>query len=70
MLTRSRHQKAVETACHELGQFRTAWRGDQLPAAVAATHVRAAADALSELIGGVHVDDVLDVVFRSFCVGK
>ena len=70
VLTRSRHQRAVETARHELGQFRTAWHGDQLPAAVAATHVRAAADALSELIGVVHVDDVLDVVFRSFCVGK
>jgi tRNA U34 5-carboxymethylaminomethyl modifying GTPase MnmE/TrmE len=41
-----------------------------LPASVSATHVRAAADALSELIGIVYVDDVLDVVFRSFCVGK
>jgi tRNA U34 5-carboxymethylaminomethyl modifying GTPase MnmE/TrmE len=32
--------------------------------------VRAAADALGELIGVVQVDDVLDVVFASFCVGK
>jgi tRNA modification GTPase len=54
----------------QLEQFLTAWRDDELPASVAATHVRCAADALSELIGGIHVDDVLDVVFRSFCVGK
>jgi tRNA U34 5-carboxymethylaminomethyl modifying GTPase MnmE/TrmE len=32
--------------------------------------VRAAADALGELIGTVRVDDVLDAVFRRFCVGK
>jgi tRNA modification GTPase len=41
-----------------------------LPATVAAIHVRAAADALGELIGAVQVDDVLDAVFRRFCVGK
>ena len=70
VLTRARHRIAVERSTSELNQFLVAWRDDMLPASVAATHVRAAADALSELIGVVHVDDVLDVVFRSFCVGK
>lgn len=69
-LTRARHRVAVERATSELSQFLTAWCDDLLPASVSATHVRAAADALSELIGIVYVDDVLDVVFRSFCVGK
>ena len=69
-LTRARHRVAVERATSELSQFLTAWYDDLLPASVSATHVRAAADALSELIGIVYVDDVLDVVFRSFCVGK
>jgi tRNA modification GTPase len=70
VLTRARHRVAVECATTELRQFLSAWRDDELPASVSATHVRAAVDALSELIGVVHVDDVLDVVFRSFCVGK
>jgi tRNA modification GTPase len=70
ILTRSRHQVAVAEARMQLAQFLTAWRDDELPASVAATHVRSAADALSELIGGIYIDDVLDVVFRSFCVGK
>lgn len=70
VLTRARHRIAVAQSTSELHQFLVAWRDDMLPASVAATHVRAAADALSELIGVVHVDDVLDVVFRSFCVGK
>ena len=70
VLTRARHRLAVERATNELNQFLATWRENRLPASVAATHVRAAADALSELIGVVYVDDVLDVVFRSFCVGK
>jgi tRNA modification GTPase len=32
--------------------------------------VREATGALDELIGGVDIEDVLDRVFASFCVGK
>lgn len=70
VLTRVRHHVAVAVARDELSQFSTAWRNGLLPASVAATHVRAAVTALNELIGDVRVDDVLDVVFRNFCVGK
>ena len=70
VLTRARHSVAVQEAERQLTKFVVAWRDDLLPVSVAATHVRAAGDALSELIGIVSVDDVLDVVFRSFCVGK
>lgn len=69
-LTHARHRAAVSRAAEELRAFADAWRMDALPATVAAIHVRAAADSLSELIGVVRTDDVLDVVFRRFCVGK
>jgi tRNA modification GTPase len=69
-LTRARHLAAVTAAVVEMRAFSAAWREDVLPATVAAIHVRAAADALGELIGVVQVDDVLDAVFRRFCVGK
>lgn len=69
-LTRARHLAAVSSAGAELRAFSAAWRDDVLPAAVAAIHVRAAAEALGELIGVVQVDDVLDAVFSRFCVGK
>jgi tRNA modification GTPase len=69
-LTSARHRAAVTTAEAELRAFDRAWRDGALPASVAAIHVRAAADALGELIGTVQVDDVLDVLFASFCVGK
>lgn len=69
-LTRARHQRAVAIAAAEVRAFDAAWREGALPASVAAIHVRAAADALGELIGIIRADDVLDAVFRRFCVGK
>ena len=70
VLTRARHRAGVDRARAELNMFLDAWTEKTLPASIAATHVRAASDALSELIGIIHVDDVLDMLFRSFCVGK
>jgi len=37
---------------------------------LAAEELRAAADSLGRLLGRVDVEDVLDVIFREFCVGK
>jgi tRNA modification GTPase len=70
VLTRARHRKAISTARSEVEEFTVAWREEKLPATVAAVHLRTAVGALEELIGAVEVEDVLDRVFSSFCVGK
>jgi tRNA modification GTPase len=70
VLTRARHRSALETARNELQQFSDAWTSRRLPAAIAAVHLRAAVHALEELVGAVDIEDVLDRVFGSFCVGK
>jgi tRNA modification GTPase len=70
VLTQARHRFAVERALRELQAFRHAWREETLPATIAAVHLRAAAGALEELIGKVDVEDILDEVFRRFCIGK
>ncbi len=70
IVTRARHTAALQRAGKELRAFRAAWAAGTLPAPVAATHLRAAVTALEELIGAVDVEDVLERVFRSFCVGK
>jgi tRNA modification GTPase len=70
ILTRARHSKAIGTARSELEGFRQAWQEEKLPAMIAAVHLRTAVNALEELIGAVDVEDVLDRVFSSFCVGK
>ena len=70
VLTRARHRRAVDQAIEELAAFEEGWSDGRLPAPVAATHLHAAVSALEELIGVVDVEDVLDRVFSSFCVGK
>ena len=70
MLTRARHTRALAAARDELAQFRAAWEEGELPAPVAAVHLREAAASLEALTGAVDVEDVLDRVFSSFCVGK
>lgn len=70
VVTRARHVAALTTARDELAAFRAVWAAGELPAPVAATHLRAATLALDELIGAVDIEAVLDRVFRSFCIGK
>ena len=70
LLTRARHRQAISSARSEVDQFLGAWCEQKLPATVASVHLRTAVFALEELIGAVDVEDVLDQVFSSFCVGK
>jgi tRNA modification GTPase len=70
ILTRARHREALTSALAEIRQFQRAWREEKLPAPVASVHLRAAVYVLEELVGTVDVEDVLDRVFSSFCVGK
>ena len=69
VVTRARHRTALERALEEVSAFADARRAG-IEAAVAATHLRAAATALEDMIGLVTTDDVLDRIFSSFCVGK
>lgn len=70
VLTQTRHRVGVERALAELRGFRRAWWEEALPATVAAVHLHAAAEALRDLIGGIDTEQILDEVFRRFCVGK
>lgn len=70
VLMRERHRHALARADAELAAFHSAWSTRELPAVVAAVHLRAAATALEEVIGAIDVADVLERVFGEFCVGK
>jgi tRNA modification GTPase len=68
LVTRERHRHALESA---LGALR---RATAEPAAsredLIAEELRLAAAALGRLTGRIDVEDVLDVIFRDFCIGK
>jgi tRNA modification GTPase len=69
VLTRRRHARAMETARNEIVEFAGALT-EGMPPEVASAHLRPAETALEEILGVISVEDVLDVVFREFCVGK
>jgi tRNA modification GTPase len=66
-LTRERHRTALSRARMALAGALEQLGAD---AVLAAHHVRDATTALDELVGAVDVEEVLDRVFASFCVGK
>jgi len=68
-LTRERHRLALRRAEVALsGAIPHLGRGGD--AVLAAHHVREAAGALDELLGAMDIEEVLDRVFGSFCIGK
>jgi len=69
LITSARHRAALVRADAELCRFLAA-AGGALPAVVAAVHLRAAVEALDDVIGAVRTDDVLARLFSDFCIGK
>jgi tRNA modification GTPase len=69
VVTRRRHADGIRMAKEELESFQRALR-EELPAEVAATHLRPAETALEELLGVIPRDEILDRLFSEFCIGK
>ena len=67
LATRIRHRNYLSDC---LTALRTAAARADLPAELRAEDLRRAADALGKIIGRVDVEDLLDVIFRDFCIGK
>ena len=67
LISRTRQRKLLqETAASLRRSVDVVGKGEEL----AAEELRAAAHSLGRLLGRVDVEDVLDVIFREFCVGK
>jgi tRNA modification GTPase len=69
VLTNERQRLAVARGRAEVEAFAAAL-DDGVPAEVAATHLRAAETALEETLGVLTPDEVLEHLFRNFCIGK
>jgi tRNA modification GTPase len=65
MLTRQRHRKHIEAALQSLLAFPNA-KAQEL----AAEELRSAMYQVGCITGHVDVEDLLDVIFRDFCIGK
>jgi tRNA modification GTPase len=75
-LTRQRHRQALEDCAGAVARARPPLAGPGSAAdlatapELAAEDLRLAARALGRITGRVDVEDILDVVFREFCIGK
>ncbi len=69
MVTRIRHRDALCQARDSLGKAYDAVNSE-MPGECVALDVRCALDALGEITGVVSTEDILDRVFKDFCIGK
>ncbi|GGB40154.1 tRNA modification GTPase MnmE [Roseibium aquae] len=67
LATRARHRHYLQEAVEALS---TACLQSHLPMELRAEDLRQAADALGRITGRIDVEDLLDVIFREFCIGK
>ncbi len=68
VITRARHRHALEETVAALD--RALARDHSTDEELIAEELRSAATALGQLTGRVDVEDILDVIFRDFCIGK
>lgn len=68
-ISRERHRNALAAALEALEAARGSVVGG-MPPEIVAVDVATAADALGSITGEVGAEDILDAVFREFCIGK
>ena len=71
LVTRARHRQHLEGCVAALAQFEElASLGEAAPLDLACEELRTASLELGRITGRVDVEEVLDVIFRDFCIGK
>ena len=70
LITRARHRQHVEAAVMALERFAVLSREGSMAVDMAAEELRLAVSELGRVTGAVDVEDVLDVLFSDFCIGK
>ncbi len=68
-ITRLRHRKALESALQFLRRAAEAFRA-RASLELVIFDLKQAIDALKELVGEIYSEDLLDVIFSEFCIGK
>uniref|UniRef100_W5M5D7 5-taurinomethyluridine-[tRNA] synthase subunit GTPB3, mitochondrial n=1 Tax=Lepisosteus oculatus TaxID=7918 RepID=W5M5D7_LEPOC len=66
-LTQARHRSHLQQCCQGLAQYR--WYRER-DLALAAEGLRLALTSLGRITGRVGAEEILDVIFRDFCIGK
>jgi tRNA modification GTPase len=65
LITRARHREALSAAAHHLARFHSDGALE-----INCEELRIAANAIGKITGKIWVDDLLDLIFSRFCIGK
>ena len=65
LITRRRYREVLQNVCFSLERFSLA-----KPIELAAEDIRLAAREIGKITGRVEVNEILDKIFGSFCIGK
>src|SRR5262249_37626698 len=68
LITRVRHRRELETLAHHLSLVCSA--DEAVPVEFVAEDLRLSVRAIGRLTGQVDIDEIYDVIFREFCIGK
>ncbi|XP_045482426.1 tRNA modification GTPase GTPBP3, mitochondrial [Harmonia axyridis] len=68
-MNKARHQKHLEDCLNELDNFQIRTE-ENIDLVILAEHLRRASNHLGRLVGLTSTDQILDVIFRDFCIGK
>ena len=66
LITRDRHRRHLMRCASNLDSFLTG----RLPMDAAAEELRLASLELGKITGRVDVEELLDIIFKDFCIGK
>ena len=66
IVTRARHKELLEQTLMYLDNFQS----KDLQPDMAVEELRAAIHTIGRITGKIEVDDVLDILFKEFCIGK
>ena len=69
VMINSRHQDALRRAREAAGRALTALR-EAVPLDLVAVDLRQSVSAVGEVVGETATEDLLDTIFRQFCIGK
>ena len=69
LITHLRHRTALARAKDSLDQVLVSIER-RMPAEFIAVDLRGAVNAIGEIIGETTTDDILDRIFKEFCIGK
>ncbi|MFL5260771.1 MAG: hypothetical protein ACJ8AS_13535 [Hyphomicrobiales bacterium] len=67
ILVRLRHERSIRDCIESLNQALTV---DLEHLEILAEHLRAACRSIETLTGVIDIEDILDSIFREFCIGK